>query len=198
MELGDKCCDSSFHSCTASIKAGICRGKTGICERFLLCSPYDKKELSVACIFPGNSDGTSVHLSCASHISSVQMFWQKHKLPFVVYPAASSFGCRGFLPCRTRMVQSPMGNIYHCLFTQQLVPCTKWAYTYWPKCSVGFWPPSKRAPFQLKFSKTSGYKDQQHPHQLQPTCIWQNADFRSNSAGLGGAGNSTQNLSCSE
>lgn len=29
-------------------------------------------------------------------------------------------------------------------------------------------------------------------------CIWQNADFRSNSAGLGAAGNSTQNLSCSE
>lgn len=136
--LRDKCCDSSFHSCTTCIKTGIWRGRTGIRERSLLCNPYDKEELSVVCILPGNSDGTSIHLPCASHVSSVQMFWQRHKLPCVVYPAASSFGCPVFLLLRTRMFQSPVCNIYHCLFIQQLIACTKWAYTYCPKwfCQV--------------------------------------------------------------
>lgn len=54
---------------------------------------YDKEELSVACIFPGNSEGTSTHLSCASHVSTAKMLWQRHRLSHVVYPAASSFGC---------------------------------------------------------------------------------------------------------
>lgn len=32
-----------------------------------------------------------------------------------------------------------------------------------PQMIVRFWPPSKRACFQPKFSKTLGCKDQQHP-----------------------------------
>lgn len=121
------------HSCTTCFETGIWRGRTGICERSLLCYPYDKEELSVAFIFPGNSDGTSIHLSCASHVSSVGMFWQRHKLPCVVYPAASSFACPGFLPLKTRMFRSPTCNMHCCLFTQQLSACTKCAYTCCPK-----------------------------------------------------------------
>lgn len=43
LELGEKSCGSSFHSCTTCIKTRIWRGRTVISED--LCNPYDKKEL---------------------------------------------------------------------------------------------------------------------------------------------------------
>lgn len=97
-ELRDKRCGPSFHSCTTSIKTGIWRGRAGTYERSLLCNPYDEEELSVVPVFPGNTDWTSIHLPCAGRVSSVQIFWQRRQLPCVVHPAASSFGCPGFLP----------------------------------------------------------------------------------------------------
>lgn len=157
--LGDKCCDSSFHSCTTCIKTAIWRGRTGICERSLLCNPYDKEELSIAYIFPGNSSGASIHLSCASHVSSVQALRQRHKLPYVVFRAAGSFGCPGFLPLRTQMFQSPTCNICRCLY--RAANCLHQVGVYLlPQMTLsGFGSPSKRSAFQPKTSKTSGYKD---------------------------------------
>lgn len=124
-----------------------------------------------------------------------QIFWQRCQLPCVVHPAASSFGCPGFLPLKTRVFRSPTCNIPHCLFTQQLVVAPSGHILVAPNESVRSCHPSKWTYFQPNFPKTLGYKDQQHIHQFQPTCILQNADFRKQLSRSWRARNFTPNLS---
>lgn len=99
--------------------------------------------------FPWNQSGTSTHLPGAGHVPSVQVF--------VLDPAASSFGCPGFLPRRTGMFQSLVPLLHS---SQWLAPSGHGPVA--PNDSVRFWHPSNRTCFQPKFSKTSGCEDQQH------------------------------------
>lgn len=68
-----------------------------------------------------------------------------------------------------------------------------------PNDSVRFRPLVKRTCFQPKFSKTSGCKDQQHPPWASASAhMYFAKHWLQEQAGLGGAGNSTQNLNCYE
>lgn len=67
--------------------------------------------------------------------------------------STSSFGCPGLLPLRTRMFQSPVCNSHRWLSTQQLLACTKWAFTYCPKRLLSFDLLPKGLPFSFNLPK---------------------------------------------
>lgn len=85
-------------------------------------------------------------------------------------------------------------------FTQQPGTCTKWTWTCCLKWLSSFGPLPRGLAFSLDFPKLQGIRISSiyHKLQLQPSCGLQNTDCRNNSAGLGGAGNSTQNFNCYE
>lgn len=102
--------------------------------------------------------------------------------------------CRGGQGCSKAL------GISCTTFTQQPVTWTKWTWTCCLKWLSGFDPLPRGLAFSLNFPKFQGVRISSihHELQLQPTCGLQNNDFRNSSGGLGGAGNSTQNLNCYE
>lgn len=118
-----------------------------------------------------------MHLPGAGHVPSVRMF--------VVYPAASSFGCPGFLLRRTGMFQSPTSSMYH--FCTAATDLHQVDMDLLPQMILsGFGPFSRGLAFSLNFPELQGVRISgiHHELQLQPTCILQNTDFRSKQ-GLG-------------